>query len=595
MQLVIRANNNLSYLKNQQLRRFMVQEKASSTSLQEEVVLISKRLGNYLEEFAGPLLLFFVCFSHLIYFNNNDISLWFTTSALFGFLFTFAKEKPGLVLSGLLQAAFVIWVGLNEPFWLIPQLIFSFSIMASLGVCVLVLELAQTKQQASKIQQSDEKYNDKITTLSLAEMNPNMTTEDLQKNRIEQLERENDRLNKELEDFLTHNDDGTKGFRKVHEELKNINLQKEHLWQQLFDARQELTKLYHEKQVLEDVRRQLEVAENTIKELTEAKTSALNKFSEIQHLNQTLASEKDEFYQKYRHLETQISELSFENSHIKERFATLHGQVAHDREELEKALEIKTLLSKNQEKELITIKNENADYKTKLEDLEEKNRVLSKELEAKVAKYTDEFDKANLIQQTFLQKTQHLQQTLNEEKELREGEYKKIMSLEDEFLKKTENFEVELQAAIDEKNYYSLALIDAQKEKAKLLVEMSMLTANLEGSKEKSPKDHQYVQLRGQFEQKSKTLDETRKELFLCQERIEEYRKIIEEYELAPSDDYEMMKKDIIEWGKRFDDMEKSYEDELFQYQELISKLSYQLDIISKDASKASKSHALSQ
>jgi hypothetical protein len=155
-----------------------------------EQVLSKLKLFSYtIEQLAGPLLVFFIAFTHHLFFGDDLVSSFFAGSALISLIFVATFDKVGLYIATFLQVAFIGWVQLTSPFELWHQLFFSASLMLSLFATYLnELEVPQETKE--------------VPSTALTEQTP-------------------------------------------------LTEQKDRLWQELFDARQEIKNLYQQKQEIE--------------------------------------------------------------------------------------------------------------------------------------------------------------------------------------------------------------------------------------------------------------------------------------------------------------------------------------------------------
>lgn len=147
-----------------------------------------KLLSHAAEQLIGPLLVFVISYTHHVYFADDFVSSFFAAFSLVSLLLVMAVDKPGMLLAMGIQLAFLGWVAIVEPLDLTEQLLFSASVSISLFASYL--------NNTSPSQEQVVEAKAPAQNLSIVE-------------------------------------------------------QKDKLWQELFDARQEIKTLYEQKQTLE--------------------------------------------------------------------------------------------------------------------------------------------------------------------------------------------------------------------------------------------------------------------------------------------------------------------------------------------------------
>lgn len=147
-----------------------------------------KLLSHAAEQLIGPLLVFVISYTHHVYFADDFVSSFFAAFSLVSLLLVMAIDKPGLMVAMGIQLAFLGWVALADPLDFKEQLLFSASVSISL-----------------------------------------------------------------FASYLNNSAPAQEYIQEPAQEAKSPTIieQKEKLWQELFDARQEIKTLYEQKQALE--------------------------------------------------------------------------------------------------------------------------------------------------------------------------------------------------------------------------------------------------------------------------------------------------------------------------------------------------------
>ncbi len=206
-------------------------------------------LSSAAEQLIGPLLVFVISYAHHIYFVNNFVSSSFAAFSLLSLLLVMAVDKTGILLALGLQCAFLGWVAIAEPYNLFEQALFSLSISLSLF--------------ASYINCQD------VTDIKVVQPSP--------------------------------------------QDAQVLIDQKEKLWQELFDARQEIKSLYEQKQQLQTT---FDALQATVE--TSSTAELKEKEAQIQLLHHQLESvvlEKQQFVEERAACEEDIKKFA---SHMHE-------------------------------------------------------------------------------------------------------------------------------------------------------------------------------------------------------------------------------------------------------------------------------------
>jgi len=117
---------------------------------------------------------------------------------------------------------------------------------------------------------------------------------------------------------------------------------------------------------------------------------------------------------------------------------------------------------------------------------------------------------------------------------------------------------------------------------AKLLDDLLEMGARYDAAVNKKaplqPFEAMYKQLKGQFDEKSVILDQTRKELFHAQEEVEVLKRRLEFEQDCPSDAEKALHLQLKATTEKLDSLEKKHEEELVGYEEVIGRLLQQLN-----------------
>lgn len=196
-------------------------------SQKKTIAVQFKAFSSEFESLIGPLSVFLVCYFHHLYFAHNIISSAFIIAGLLSLVSVHAFRRSGLIIAAVGQLAIIIWTAFDITGMFLEQSIFSTSLLVALFA-------------------------------SFTNTNTNQAV-------VEEKE-----IGKELEDFA---------------------VQKEQLWQQLFDARQEITTLYQYKLEKEQLQAALITIEDKVQLVEHQLEASLLEKEEI--ANQKLAAEED--------------------------------------------------------------------------------------------------------------------------------------------------------------------------------------------------------------------------------------------------------------------------------------------------------------
>lgn len=163
------------------------------------------------EKLLGPLLVFVISYAHHIYFADDFVSSFFAVFSLSSLLLVMAVDKTGILLAVGLQLAFLGWVAVAEPLNLIEQMLFSTSVSLSLIASYINGQTEDSPQQT-------------IVDTSIQDT--------------------------------------------------SIQHQKDKLWQELFDARQEIKTLYEQKQLQESTLTEVTASQAALESSLQSKINA---------------------------------------------------------------------------------------------------------------------------------------------------------------------------------------------------------------------------------------------------------------------------------------------------------------------------------
>lgn len=189
------------------------------------------------EKLLGPLLVFVISYAHHIYFADDFVSSFFAVFSLSSLLLVMAVDKTGILLAVGLQLAFLGWVAVAEPLNLIEQMLFSTSVSLSLIASYINGQTEDSPQQT-------------IVDTSIQDT--------------------------------------------------SIQHQKDKLWQELFDARQEIKTLYEQKQLQESTLAEVTASQAALESSLQTRITAAvreheDKLLLMQHHLEVALIEKQQF------------------------------------------------------------------------------------------------------------------------------------------------------------------------------------------------------------------------------------------------------------------------------------------------------------
>ncbi len=507
-----------------------------------------------LEHLIGPLLVFVISYTHHVYFVDDFVSSFFAAFSLVSLLLVMAVDKTGILLALGLQLGFLGWVAIAEPLAFMEQLLFSASITLA-----LVASYINSQEQAVG------------ATVAPVATQP-VKSQDLAD-------------------------------------------QKDKLWQELYDARQEIKTLYDQKQELEAT------AEATI----QAKiTTELQQKDEtillLKHHLEAAVVEKQQFVEDRASCEEDIKKFA---SHMHEmalyqetlRQEILRLEEIREKEKAQKASETASKLVPEPQNDYSELEDQLAEYEEICDELrqklEEETQTLDatrKELEA----VQDELEAiksapepvlepvVDVEMQSKLSQSEEMCHKLNQQLEEKsttlDATCKELVSIREElealkntpvtvpdytaYEEKITQYEAECSQLKNQLAQEINAAQTARKELASTQTELEKAQAlpKIDPEIEDKPSQYEamYRQLKQQFEQKSKTLDDARKELFHCQDQLEILKKSQNE-QLEPTAEEKHLMSELEAIQDKLDAQSRAHDEELVGYEEVIQGLLNQL------------------
>lgn len=182
--------------------------------------------------FIGPFMVFITSCAHYIFFTDTS-SLLFILVAMIGLLFVMGFSRVGLFLACLFELIFFAFIAIEQPDSLLSQLGFLVSLAVAFSATFVSAPKEAFLSKASM-------YIRKSTPYTAVARNPD----------------------------------------EYNEQVREILRQKERLWQQLFDARQEITRLYQQKKSGKSATVASKAVYNSAK-IAEQKMQCVQQFEEL--------------------------------------------------------------------------------------------------------------------------------------------------------------------------------------------------------------------------------------------------------------------------------------------------------------------------
>lgn len=153
----------------------------------------------------------------------------------------------------------------------------------------------------------------------------------------------------------------------------------------------------------------------------------------------------------------------------------------------------------------------------------------------------------------------------------------KLVAIEVEHANQKLELEHRIEAYQMDKAFLMEEKEETENEIASLIDKMRELAERKEPKKSLEPFEAMYSQLKGQFEEKTKVLEATRKELFLAEEQIEVLKRTLELEVQVPSQIERALSYQLAETNKNLEELYLAHQDELMGYEQVIQGLLSQI------------------
>lgn len=421
----------------------------------------------------------------------------------------------------------------------------------------LTVQLATIAQELTQVQEDKQVFY-KLAQLAKDELLQMRTQQELLQHDLLYKKQQISQLNEKLEDTEITlqemiNSDSEQKIIQISDNLEHSLQRQTILESQLERSQKQLENVIQEK---EEFVSQLKVQQERLEEKSDAfarlhleKERLLESLKQLQNQLQVLDKEKEQLQETFTALRLQYEKVLHSEINCKQ---SLQDQV-NLADELESKL-------KQIEKELAFLKVTKLRLETQLSQSELDGQQKIEMLQVSLAQSNQDLASKN----EALIKTDVTIKKLLIELENQRQEVKNLFSTNEQM----NNFQEHLEKELENKK---IEVIELQNHIAKLersREEMPLVDSNTRGI------ECMYVQLKNQFQEKSSVLDQTRRELFMAQEKVMYLQKMQEELEVYSQTETESL---LLSELKRliceYDKMQSDYECEIEVMQELVSKL----------------------